>query len=210
MEEKLYFAPAKFGKGKKKEQKSSEPGNKKRFLKLAGFLIFLLVVGGVIFWFLHGKTTVSGNFPANITTESLACSSDGSTYEKVSYNGSLKNRARITIIFEGTESLRNYSLSYTMSFSSNAAAKSAEGVIHYNFGRDLSANGFGFSEFDNRFSIQSNELIISLYASKEDLARKNAAPFFMLEEGNHLATLVDYRTFLESINFTCRSTTDNK
>lgn len=203
MEEKLYFAPAKYGKGDKK-------GDKKKFLKLVGFLIFLAAIGAAIFLFLHGKTTVTGNFPADVTTESLVCSQDDIVYEKASYNGAAKTRARVTIIFEGVEALRNYSLNYTMSFSGSAAAKNAEGIIHYNFGRDLSDKGFSFSEFDNKFSIQSNELSISIFASKEDLVRKNAAPFFMLEENNQLTTLNDYETFFKSKNFNCHSTVKDK
>lgn len=201
MEEKLYFAPTKYGKGNKK-------GDKKKFLKLACFLTFLLILGIIIFWFLHGKTTVSGNFPANIGAESLTCSKDNTAYEKAVYSGDAKTRARVTAIFDGTEKLRNLSLNYVVNTSSNSSAKNIEAILHHGFARNLSDDGYSFTEFDNKFSIIGNALDIAVYLGQNQLTEKSA-PYFMLQNASAV-TLADYRKAYESQGFSCASTIDNK
>lgn len=208
MENKLYFEPANFGKGKKKEQKGSESGDNKRFLKLTGFLIFLLVIGGIIFWFLRGKTTVSGDFPANIGAESLTCSKENAIYEKINYAGGDKKHARITAIFDGSETLRTLSFNYSLIFSSDTEVKAAEGTAHYSFARYLADDGLDFTEFENKFSIIGNELIISLFVEQAGINNKSA-PYFMLEDVP-TDTLSGYRDSYESLGFSCSSTIDNK
>lgn len=208
MENKLYFAPAKFGKGKKKKQKSSGEGDKQRFWRLAGFLMILLAIGCIIFWLLHGKTTVSGNFPANIGAESLTCSKENATYEKINYSGG-KQRARITAIFDGAETLHTLSFNYSIIFSNENEAKTAEGAVHYKFGRNLSDDNLSFSEFSNKFSVIGNELAISLFAEQNEI-KPNTTGYFMLIHDDNRTSLADYRKAYEAQGFSCTSTIDDK
>lgn len=76
MEEKLYFKPADYGKGKKKAEKD-KPKEKEnhKVAKLIGILLFLLIVVVIIIWLLRGKITTTGQYPENVKIESLKCES---------------------------------------------------------------------------------------------------------------------------------------
>ena len=125
MEEKLYFKPADYGKGKKRKRaEEDEPKEKKnhKALKLIGVLVFLTILIVVIIWLLQGKTTTTGRYPANVRNESLSCLATDKAYEPANRISSDNKELKIDMIFYGAEKLSSVSLKYTLTFASSEEA----------------------------------------------------------------------------------------
>ena len=218
MEEKLYFKPADYGAGKKKEKQRREQPDKadkkdRRALKLVIFLTFIALIILAILWLLRGKTTISGQFPANVRDESLVCESDKITYEKVNQINSENKNLKISMVFNGKESLKSADLKYTLTFGSYSEAYSAEAISHAQFGLGLQTLGFDLSKFSNKFSIIDNVLDISLHLSSEKGVDDATRSYFLInyKDDNSLPLdLSEYRQNYESQGFTCASTTEQQ
>ena len=215
MEEKLYFKPADYGKGRKKKQvkhksKSKEKNNHK-ILKLAGIIIFLAIVAIIIIWLLRGTTTTTGQYPENVKNKSLTCVSSQIQYEKTSWINSDEKELKINTIFNGTDSLKSLSLIYTLTYESEADAYLAEAKSHAQLNEGFATMGYDVRKFSNKFSRYGNKLIITLTTNKTELDEYSASYFLLptSEEGFVLKSLSDYQNAFEAQGMTCSSTTEN-
>lgn len=216
MEEKLYFKPGNYGKGKKKKQAEQEvdssPKKKEyRAVKLISLLLFLLIAVIVIIWLLHGKTTTSGQYPENVKNESLACESKTITYEKTNNINSDDKDLKITMVFAGKESLSSASLKYTLRFGSYSEAHSAAAISQAQFNLDLQALGYDASKFNNKFSILDNELVITLSLSSDKSLDDTTRSYFLVDyikDDQLPKTLAEYKSNYEKQGFSCASTID--
>lgn len=214
LEEKLYFAPADYGKGahkRKEKQENKKEGKNHRAIKLGGFLLFLAIIIVVIIWLLHGKTTTSGQYPENVRNESLTCVSNATTYEKTSDVNSDDKELKVSMVFNGTETLSSASLKYTLRFGSYSEAYSAEAISHAQFNLALQALGYDASKFNNKFSIMDNELVISLSANLDKSIDDATRSYFLIDyvKGDQLPrTITEYRANYEKQGFSCTSTID--
>lgn len=206
MEEKIYFKPEGYGKGKKKVEKiePKEKGNHK-VAKLVGILFFLFIVIAIIIWLLRGKTTVNGQYPANITNESLSCSSSSIEYQKVSKRSAKSTELKMTMVFSGTEKLVSGSLRYILRYDNHSEAVNSEAVNHANFGTELASRNLKFTEFDNKFTILDEILEVSLRASASSI-NEYTADYFLIDTKNELPkTLEEYKKNYESQGFACET-----
>lgn len=210
MEEKLYFKPANYGKGKKKEQtETKEKGNHKA-LKLIGLLLFLLIIIVVIIWLLRGKTTVTGRYPENVKSESLECVSNQTIYQKVDKVDSADKELKITMIFYGESGLSSGSLKYTLRLDDHLKAAQTESILHSQFAKNLVASGHKFEEFDNKFTVMDGDLVITLHLSDGKIDERSK-DYFLVEQTAAKAfpkTLSEYRNNYEAQGFTCKSSLD--
>lgn len=186
LEEKLYFKPGNYGKGKKKKQAEQEVDNspeKKdhKALKLISLLLFLLIIVIVIIWFLRGKTTTSGRYPENIKKEALICESDSLDYSKITSVTSDKKNIKINLIFGNDGALDSISLIYTMYFNDESAVRTAEAKAHAEFNLGLNSIGLPHDEFDNKFARYSDRLIVSLFGNRTDIDEYKSS-YFMLND----------------------------
>lgn len=183
MEEKLYFKPANYGKGKKKEQAEpkNEPKVKKnhKVLKLISILLFLLIVVVIIIWLLRGKTTTTGQYPANVRNEALNCESDTLTYSKITSAISDKRNLKINLIFDGKEKLKSIALVYTLFYNNEEEVKRAEAFSHAEFNLGLNEQGYNADMFKNKFARLSDRLIISLFGDLSTVDEYSAAYFMV-------------------------------
>ena len=175
MEEKLYFKP------ELSEKKKGKTNSKKdhRFLKLFSFLLMLLIIILVIIWLLRGKTTVSGQYPENVSNESLSCASNSVKPPKLSSIDSDEKELKINAVFRGTDELKSLSLIYTLNYPTEDEAYKNEAISHAELNESLSASGFSVSSFKNKFSRYDGKLIISLSINKTEI-NEFSAPFFLL------------------------------
>ncbi len=210
MEEKLYFAPANYGKGAKHAKKSKEKKNHK-ILKLVSFLLFLAIIAVIIIWLLHGNTTTSGQYPENIRNESLVCESNDITYEKVSRVNSDNKELKISMVFVGSDTLSSGSLKYTLKYSSYGEAHDAEAISHAQFNLGLQRLGYDSSKFNNKFSTIDNELVITLnFSAKSEIDDTTRSYLLLNYDSNDKlpSTLPEYRQNYEQQGFACTSTID--
>lgn len=210
MEEKLYFKPGNYGKGRKKrqtEQKVDNAPEKKdhKALKLISLLLLLLIIIIIIIWLLRGKTTTTGQYPANVRNEYLTCESSNVAYEKVSSVDSDNKTLKISMIFYGEETFNSASLQYIMKFDTKDKAYSAEAVSHAQFNKGLAAVGLKSEAFNNKFSLMDETLSVAIHASVSDL-NETTADYFLIaanENGEMPLTLLDYKSNYEKQGFSC-------
>ena len=211
MEEKLYFQPENYGKKEYKEPKKKSEKKDHGILKLLGFLLFLAIIVLIIIWLLRGKTTTSGQFPANVRNESLVCESSNITYQKVDSIDSDDKNLKISMVFNGEASFSSASLKYTLHFASSGEAHSAEAVSHAQFNLALQALGYDAGKFNNKFSEIGSDLIITLNLSSGKTLDDTTRSYFLVEytdSGNLPETLSEYRHNYESQGFACTSTVE--
>lgn len=216
MEEKLYFAPANYGKGAKRAektadslatQKKSKEKKNHKILKLGGFLLILAIAIIVIIWLLHGKTTTSGQYPENVKNEALTCESSTVAYPKITKANSDSKKLKINLIFNNDAKLKNTSLVYTIYYDDEEEVKKAEAFAHAEFNLGLNANGYSSTKFNNKFARYNNSLIISLFANASEID-EYTAPYFMIERDDYKfpETIVEYEEMYEAQGFSCNST----
>ncbi|MBQ3294383.1 hypothetical protein IJG98_01470 [Candidatus Saccharibacteria bacterium] len=215
MEEKLYFKPASYGKGIKKKDKSTKPdesdkNNDHRIRNLILFLALIAIIVLIILWLLRGKTTMTGQYPENVSNESLTCVSANTQYEKTSWIDSDNKELKINAIFNGTESLKSISLIYTLYYADEGEAYYAEAKSHAQLNDGFAAIGFDVQKFDNKFARYGNKLIISLTANKSEI-NEYSASYFLLpveDDGLKLKTISDYKNAFENQSFSCTATVE--
>lgn len=215
MEEKIYFRPAKYGKGVKKKDKTEKAeggGNSHRVRNLVFFFSLLVIVVLIILWLLHGKTTTSGQYPENVKNNSLLCSSNSIKYPKITTIDSDNKELKIDAIFNGAETLKNISIVYTLQYTSEQEAYAAEVSSNIEFVNKLASIGFNSSKFSNKFSRYVDKLIISL-TMKPDELEETTVDYVMLDtkDAERIKTygLKDYQEYYESLGFVCKNTIDN-
>lgn len=219
LEEKLYFRPADYGKGLKKHkekpasaEKQTEDRKSHRARNLVLLLLFLIITAIVIFWLLHGKTTVSGRFPENIKNESLECNIAGLAYLKTNRVVPNSTETKVTMIFYGENEFNSINLRHTMHFPSSIAASEAEAIAHVQIAENFGYSGLSYDEFDNKFTRIDGDLTLSLYSS-EKFKKGTMYEYFLVNElpvvGAYPTTLAEFRQNYESQGFTCKSSIDN-
>lgn len=210
LEEKLYFAPANYGKSAKHSKKSKEKKNHK-ILKLGGFLLALAIIIIVIIWLLHGKTTTTGQYPENVRNESLSCIDTAKKYDPAGPIDSDTKSLKINAIFRGSETLKEISLVYTLEYASEKEAYEHEAISHAHFNKSLGASSYPISKFSNKYARYDNKLIISLTANLNEIDSVSA-PYFLisLDEDREVAvkSIDEYQSMYEAQGFICENTTN--
>lgn len=213
MEEKLYFKPGNYGKGRKKkqtEQKVDNAPEKKdhKAIKLISLLLFLLIVVIAIVWLLRGKTTTSGQYPENIKNESLSCVSTTTVYEKVNERVADSRELKINAVFYGKNRLSSIGVRYTQEFPSGNDAYAAHAFLQAQFWGELQKLGYSHSHFNNKFSLMDNVLVLTLQTEASEVDELTRE-YFLINRDNPPTTLEEYRQNYESQGFACTSSIDN-
>ena len=212
MEEKLYFKPAKYGKGIKNQKEKTEKKDKDekdhRTRNLILFLIFIITVVLIILWLLRGKTTTAGQYPANVKNETLNCESSNLPYSKITSVSSEQKNLKLNLVFDNSEKLKSIALIYTMGFTNDEEVKRAEAFAHAEFNLGLNAAGFNSSMFENKFARYSNQLIISLFGDLSTL-NEYTASYFMIDDAESPDSLPksidEYAQNYQTQGFTCNT-----
>ena len=213
MEEKLYFKPGNYGKGRKKkqtEQKVDNAPEKKdhKAIKLISLLLFLLIVVIIIIWLLHGKTTTHGQYPENLKNESLTCISNELIYPATPATVSEDRELKINAIFNGENHLSSINLSYSLSYQTTDDVVKAEALAHADFNRKLGKRGFSAGKFNNKFTVLNDRLVVSIYGNTSDITQETS-DFFMIDSNTELPkTIWEYKKAFEATGFKCTSTLD--
>ena len=217
MEEKLYFKPESYGKGKKKKQQTEQrvekntDGKSHKVLKIVCLLLFLLVVIIIIIWLLRGKTTTTGQYPANVRNESLECISKELIYPKLGDFTPVpkENTLTITAVFLGGSSLSSVSIKNLMTFESNHDAIIAEARAHANFNIGLRPYNYSTDKFENKFSIIDEKLLVNLTGKSKELDEMSK-DYFLIKSDELPTSLAEFRAEYEAQGFTCRATNDEQ
>ena len=208
MEEKLYFK----SNSHDKNQQNRPSMNDYRLRNLALFISILIIASGAVIWLFRGKTTTSGEYPSPVITQSLLCRKANAQYPKITGADSENKKIEITMIFNGTTSLRKISLDYTLFYNTAAEIKKANITARNRFGVDLGNTNFPVTVFDNKFSSYEDRLVISMYGTENDISDELRASYFMVnlkEQASIPKSLNDYKEVYESQGFNCTTDIDD-
>lgn len=174
-------------------------------------MLFLLVLIIIIIWLLHGKTTTTGEYPANVKNESLECTSHELTYNKLGTVSPAPKETTLTLtaVFSGSNELRTLSLKNLMTFESNSEAIVAEARTHANFNIGLRTYNYDTDKFDNKFSIMHEKLLVNLTLKNKEYD-EFSKDYFLLASDPLPASLDDFKEVYEAQGFTCRTTFDEQ
>lgn len=210
MEEKLYFKPGDYGKGIKKEKQpgrnTSGETNSHRVRNLVLFLIFLVIIVLVILWLLRGRTTTTGQYPANIRTESLKCTSSNISYDKIGAvdDPAIQKELSLTFLFQENGELNSVSLKDILTFTTHNEAVDAEAIAHATFNKGLATRGYDSGKFSNKFSVMDNKFVVTLHNNSQ--FGDDSKEYFLLNSDDELKNLSDYSSFYGNKGFVCETT----
>ena len=212
MEEKLYFKPAKYGKGIRQKEKPAKKSDSEKTHRVRNHVLlslFISIIVIVIIWLLHGKTTTSGQYPENVKNEYLDCISNNTIYSKVGNIDSDEKELKATMVFLGKEELSSISIKYTLSFTDKTAASYAEPIVNTRFHENIAKVIDQYSAYNNKVTLLDDTIVVTLHASKTDLKDDLAKEFFLIPKTKAPTTLPDYREIFETQGFACKASTDN-
>ena len=182
-------------------------------VRLGIVLIALAVLTIALCRMLRGSETTSGAFPANVTNESLVCSSKNIKYKKITAAESDDTDLNIIMIFSGTQPLKSISLTYTMGFENAEEVKKAETFSHAEFNYGLADLGYASDKFANKFSQFSDRLTLSLFANANELDLINIRYFALNDSEDDKDVLLrlpnslaEYKKVYQNAGFSCTST----
>lgn len=178
-------------------------------IRLGIFLIILAVVAVALILLLRGRETITGEFPSIVVNEALTCKKANTAYAKIGALSSKSQEIIVTMIFNETTSLNKISLDYALGYDSSQAVTRADASARAQFNERLGADKFSSTEFDNKFSMLKDKLLVSIYGDSSDLESSTRASYFMLDARKGTPeTLEDFRKAYEKQGFKCASTTD--
>ena len=177
------------------------------------FLIVLAVIGVftlIIIYALKGNVTVSGEFPVNIKTSSVVCNKTGVSYPYTEATGieiSKENSIRIVGTFDISESMTKIALDYSALFIDNPAAVNGEAHMHAALGKKLSDDGLTYSELNNQFSIVDKKVILSFYATADNINADNYTYLLLpYATSNKKLPQATFMKYFENKGYKCVST----
>ena len=185
---------------------------KKSNIFVATVTIILLALIVWLIFLLKGKTTTSGDFPANIKTRSIVCGKDNAQYAYVGASESSKNTFRVIGVFNESKRLQKINFDYYVHFEDNDSAVAGESYIHHLFAKSLESNGLKYSELNNKFSVLNSKVDISLYATPDIINEYNAQYLLIKthsEASDFSLTEDDFEHNYQSQGFICESTNEN-
>ena len=105
--------------------------NKKERIRGRNWLIRILFLAGVVivcvalYFMLRGKTTTTGQYPEDISDNSLVCNAEGIGYKFFTYDGSTKKTAEIKVLFS-KEKLKSIALTYNLYYNDTTSIIASE------------------------------------------------------------------------------------
>ena len=190
-----------------------EKDTSKKSKKLVGIVVAIIIALAVVVLVViatTGKTTETGAYPASIKTGSIVCTSNDAEYPYTSKSEAPKaqnSTIRIIGTFNESKIIETVALNYISYYLDSPTATSAEAHMHAALGEKLAEDGFGYSEFDNNFSIIDKKVTLSLLIPKDKLTDKSAGyvllPSSIPDAG---LSIKEFSKNYESKGYKCTST----
>ena len=175
---------------------------------IAGILLVIAAVVLIIWFFLRGETTVSGNYPDPVTSRSLSCVGNNIPYPFFDDSNTTKTEIQTTSVFSENK-LESTSLIYSLYYTDTSSIDGAEGINHAKINLATQSEGLGSDIFYLHFSKLNDRLEARLYAKADEINNKNSKYLMLngLTEGSvYTENLV--KTIYESQGLKCSINTN--
>lgn len=173
-------------------------------LILVGSLLIILAIGLMIWFFMHGETTVSGNFPGKETSKTLVCKKDNVDYPFFVYDESSQKETKVDIIFSDNE-VKTISLKHILHYDSENKISASEARNHAAMNKSFGQDGLGADALGISYTIGANKFAISLFINGDKLSSVTNK-YFMADGLSRKSSVEDYKKHYVSNGYSCSET----
>lgn len=159
-------------------------------LMIIGTLLVTSSIILVVYFFLKGSITIAGNYPADVSSQSLKCTMKNPSYELYDTYGASLSDITVNMNF-GNRVLESISLIYKLYFSSPELASRASVLLHSDMNESFGKNGYKADSFSAAYSPINNVLQMSLY--HKGPIEASGQKYFILNYG-----LTDEESYLQN------------
>lgn len=153
---------------------------------------------------MNGNTKTTGNYPADIEGESLACESHSVKYPIFAHNDAKSRDLKITATFYNKK-FNAISLAYTLYYDTEEQIKNSEAKNHASMNISFGEDGLGSDAFDINYAKMDDALKTVLYTGENNF-NTTTAKYFMVdakEKKDLPNTINEFQKIYKSQGFSC-------
>lgn len=174
---------------------------------LFGTILIIVAILLTFWFFLQGKTTVSGNFPENEKNEILICSTDGKEYPFFRYQRASNTTTEVNIIFKDG-SLNALALKQFSYYDTPSMAIDSWNQNHAAMGTSFGKNGMSGDALSASYFKENNLMRMTLYASLNEI-NTTSATYFLIKDFSLSTTSDEFAKYYEEMGFNCKLNKEN-
>lgn len=181
-------------------------GHNKRNLKISAIIIGIILAVIIIVLFillLNGKTTTTGNYPDNVSDESLTCTANNIKYPFFTYDNATKKEAEINILFS-RDKLKSIALTYSLYYDNQQSITGSEAHNHAAMNISFGKNGMGADALNANYAKLENRMRMSLYANGNEISNISLQYFF-ITTNSIPENVAAFKNIYQGIGFKCES-----
>ena len=171
------------------------------WLATAGISLMLTAVALMLWYFVHGETTVSGSNPSDETSVSLSCSTESKPYEYFVRDGSLSKKITVQAMFDD-DTVKSISLVYKLNYDNLEDARASESTNHAGFNITLNKAGVSDKIVNPNYSYDESGLRFSLYVDASNY-NTSTVRLFMIHGGDATKDMAAIKRNYENQGFEC-------
>lgn len=172
-----------------------------KWLSFIGIVLIIASVILLIGFGLKGQTRVNGNYPEDIKSTSLKCSSTTAIYPFFSYDNASSRSTTVNIIF-GNNGPITFALTTELFYTNATDINGSYAHNHAAMNKAFSEDGLASDSFSARYTKSDEKMIMNLYAKRSDL-NANSMKYFLAENLEPTSTINQFERNYEVQGFTC-------
>ena len=182
----------------KVERKKNTP-----YVIIVGILLVIMLIAIFLFFGLKGETKTSDETMENEKSESVICTIKGLDYPFFSYNKSINENTKITMVFNGKK-LGSIYLMHEMLYDNDEIAAVSSTQNHADMNKSF-GNTYGADAFNANYHVGDNKMRMSLYTEAKKLDEDAKKYFLATSVDNNKNSLIKN---YERQGFTCENNTN--
>lgn len=189
-----------------KEEYNNKSKKKRNNIGITICLIVFIVtiLGLVLFFSTRGKTTTSGNYPDNVSDESLTCSGENIDYPFFTYDNAIKKTAEIKALFSNNE-LKSIALTYSLYYNDAQSITASEAHSHAAMNKSFGEIGLNKADaYNAKYAKMEDRMQMNLYTTANDF-NNTAKRYFLFETDEELPdTIEGYQAVYKTKGLNCK------
>ncbi|MDO4611970.1 MAG: hypothetical protein Q4B29_00700 [Candidatus Saccharibacteria bacterium] len=183
-------------------ERNKKKKSKTDWLGSIGLTLILMAAVLMIWFFLNGQTTTTGEYTSGERNASLSCVREGENYPIFTFDRASDKKTEIKVLFAG-DNLQSVSLTQTLSYADSELAEGSRAHNHGAMNKSYVAAGLKPDVISDHFSVlEDNKMVMTLYAAGADF--EGAVPGYFLAEGvSENPSVEDFSKEYVSRGFNC-------
>lgn len=195
IEEKRRFMEQEAQKTKKKKKSKTD------WLGSIGLTLILTAVALLIWFFLNGQTTVTGEQTGVTQTSSLTCKIENAQYPIFTVDEATKKETEVKVLFDG-DRMNSVSLTQTMYYDSPENAKMSRNHNHAAMNTSFGNAGLAADAFNANYTATDDRMIMTLYAAESEY-NEVTAKYFLANGTSKRSSIDEFTKVLNTQGLSC-------